>query len=159
MADNPLLKQPGRGLGRPFEKGQSGNPAGRPRGSRNRITSLCEQMLDDEAEAIVAKILELAKGCNIAAVRLVVERLLPPRRERVALDLPQGQSIEDLAEAAEVVLEALANGELAPEEAKIFFDAIRLKQDLCSKIELEPRIARLEAAYAEWKKLQGENRR
>src|SRR5438270_4446158 len=38
MAVNSLQKQPARGPGRPFEKGRSGNPAGRPACARNKAT-------------------------------------------------------------------------------------------------------------------------
>src|SRR3954467_2997309 len=46
--------------GRPFAPGQSGNGAGRPRGSRNRTTLAAEQLLDGEAEALTRKVIELA---------------------------------------------------------------------------------------------------
>jgi hypothetical protein len=153
MADDPLQKQPGRGPGRPFVKGKSGNPAGRPRGSRNATTVLCEQLIDGEAEDLVRKLVALGKAGNIPALRLIVERLLPPRRERIELDLPQGRSIADLADTTAIVLAALANGELTADEAKTFTDVVKLQQDLYATAELEPRLAQVEAAAAEWKRL------
>jgi hypothetical protein len=54
----------------PFEKGESGNPAGRPRGARNRATLLMENLLADDAEAIGRKAVEMAKGGDMAAIRL-----------------------------------------------------------------------------------------
>jgi hypothetical protein len=53
-----------------FKKGVSGNPAGRPPGSRNKSTLALEQILEDEAEQITRKAIELAKDGNIAALRL-----------------------------------------------------------------------------------------
>ncbi|HMD66380.1 MAG TPA: DUF5681 domain-containing protein [Stellaceae bacterium] len=49
-----------RGRGRPFQKGQSGNPAGRARGSINPATRAAELLLDGEATALTRKAVELA---------------------------------------------------------------------------------------------------
>jgi hypothetical protein len=42
----------GKQRGRPFQKGQSGNPDGRPNGSRNATTLALETLLDGQAQAI-----------------------------------------------------------------------------------------------------------
>jgi hypothetical protein len=55
MADE-LVNLPRRVRGRPFEKGQSGNPAGRRRGSRNRATLAAAMLLEGESEALTRKI-------------------------------------------------------------------------------------------------------
>jgi len=47
-AENTAKKQ----RGRPFKAGRSGNPEGRPRGSRNKATMAVEALLDGEAKAI-----------------------------------------------------------------------------------------------------------
>ena len=59
----------------PFEKGESGNPAGRAPGSRNRATLLMESLMADDAEAIGRKAVEMAKEGDLAAIRLCVDRL------------------------------------------------------------------------------------
>ncbi len=83
MADNSMAKQQKqRGRGRPFEKGQSGNLAGRPRGSRNRATQAMQQLLDGEARALTRKAVELALGGDTTALRMCLDRLLAPRRDR-----------------------------------------------------------------------------
>ena len=43
-----------------FEPGQSGNPAGRPKGSRNRSTLVLEAIFEGEAEKLSRKAIELA---------------------------------------------------------------------------------------------------
>src|SRR5271163_1986686 len=71
-----------RARGRPFPKGQSGNPAGRPRGSSNRATRAAEILLDSEAAALTRKAVELALAGDPAALRLCLDRTVAPRRER-----------------------------------------------------------------------------
>ena len=57
-----------------FKPGQSGNPSGRPHGSRNKATLALEALLDDEGEAITRKAIEKALEGDTAALRLVVVR-------------------------------------------------------------------------------------
>jgi hypothetical protein len=69
-----------RPRGRPFAKGQSGNPAGRRRGCRNKATRAAEAYLDGEAETLARKAVELALAGNALALRLCLERTIAPRR-------------------------------------------------------------------------------
>jgi Family of unknown function (DUF5681) len=69
------------GPGRPWPKGVSGNPAGRPRGSLNKSTinarRLAQKFLDEAVEPVFQKLVEMAKGGDTQAIKLVVERILP----------------------------------------------------------------------------------
>jgi hypothetical protein len=65
-----------------FQKGQSGNPAGRPRGSRNKTTVLLQNLLEGEAEEIARKAIEMAKAGDMGAIRVCMD---PPR-----IDPPEG---------------------------------------------------------------------
>jgi hypothetical protein len=104
--------------GRPFEPGVSGNPNGRPRGSRNKTTVALEALLDGEAEAITRKAIEKAKEGDRAALRLCVERFLPARRDRsVEFELPTIKTAADALAASAAVLAACADGALSPSEA------------------------------------------
>jgi Family of unknown function (DUF5681) len=77
-----VLSPPGPERGRPFVKGRSGNPRGRPVGSRNRKTLAAAVLLAGEAEALTRKAVELALAGDPTALRLCIERILPPCRER-----------------------------------------------------------------------------
>src|SRR3954464_4467798 len=82
--------------GRPFQVGQSGNPKGRPKGSRNKTTLLVEALLEGEADTIVRKLIEKAKDGDSTALRLCLNRLLPPRRDRpIVFDLAEIKNPED----------------------------------------------------------------
>jgi hypothetical protein len=61
-----------------FKRGQSGNPSGRPKGARRRTTVAIEALLEGEGEALTRKAIELAKGGDMQALRLCMDRLAPP---------------------------------------------------------------------------------
>jgi hypothetical protein len=105
--------------GRPFERGKSGNPKGRPKGARNNATIMAESLLDGEADAITRKLIEKAKEGDTTALRLCLERLLPPRRGRpVAFKLPTKiETAADAVHASSLVLTACGAGSLSPGEA------------------------------------------
>jgi hypothetical protein len=102
----------------PFEKGESGNPAGRPRGVRNRTTLLMQNLLADDAEAIGRKAIEMAKAGDLAAIRLCMDRLAPARKdEPVAFELPPIEKPADIVAATASIVAAVAAGELTPSQA------------------------------------------
>jgi hypothetical protein len=76
-AENTAQKQQ---ISRPFEPGQSGNPAGRPKGSRKKATLAVEVLLDGEAGAITRTAIELAKKGDLAAIRLCLDRKCAPTK-------------------------------------------------------------------------------
>ena len=80
MSADISSKLPVRVRGRPFEKGRSGNPAGRRPGSRNKATLAAAALLAGEAEALTRKAVEMALDGDPTAMRLCMERVLPPCR-------------------------------------------------------------------------------
>jgi hypothetical protein len=100
-----------------FPKGQSGNPAGRPVGSRNAATELAQALLDGEADALVRKCVELALDGSPAALKLCLERLLPRRGRSVKLDLPEIAGAQDIAPAMGAIARAAAQGAITPYDA------------------------------------------
>ena len=59
-----------------FTKGQSGNPAGRPIGSKNKCTQFRE-LLEDDLPALVSVLRDKALEGDMNAMRLLLERLVP----------------------------------------------------------------------------------
>src|SRR4051794_5092615 len=102
-----------------FKKGQSGNPAGRKRGSRNTATVALEDLLKGHGEALVQKAVDLALAGHPAMLKLCLERLYPSRRGR-GVEIPFGEitSASDLAGAQLAVLAGMGRGTLSPEEAE-----------------------------------------
>jgi hypothetical protein len=99
-------------------KGVSGNPAGKRPGTRNRATVAAEALLDGEAEALTRRAIELGKQGDITALRLCLDRVIAPRRERpMRFQLPALHTPGDAAGAMAAIAEAVANGELSALEA------------------------------------------
>jgi hypothetical protein len=136
--------------GRPFPKGSSGNPQGRPPGARNAATVLAEQLLDGEAETLIRKAIQKAKQGNIPALRMCLDRILPPRRERpVSIKLPELASASDATKAMAAITAAVANGELTPAEAGELSRLVESYVKAIEVTEIERRLQVLEAANAQ----------
>ena len=102
----------------PFQKGESGNPAGRPRGALNRATVLAQTLLSERAESIAAKVIELAVQGDRTAIRVCMERLVPVIKDQpIAVQLPPIEKPADSVEAAAAIAAAVAAGELTATEA------------------------------------------
>ena len=118
MSDLIPQKPQYRPRGRPWPKGQSGNPAGRRRSSRNKATMMAALYLDGEAEGLVRKAVEMAYAGDALALRLCLERTLAPRRDRPEpFRLPPVESAADLAPAMAAVMTAAARGVITTGQA------------------------------------------
>ena len=112
-----VFSPPGSVRGRPFVTGRSGNPRGRPVGARNKKTLAAAVLL--EGEALTRKAVELALAGDPTALRLCIERIVPPCRERpVKFTLPPIENAADIAAAMNAVIAALARGIVTPGEAE-----------------------------------------
>lgn len=142
-AENTAPKQ----RGRPFKPGKSGNPNGRPKGTRNHATVLAEALIDGEAETIIRNVIKRASEGDMTAMRLCIERLLPPRRGRpVAFQLPKIETAADAARASSSVLAACAAGTLSPGEASEIMTLISSHIQIVETTEFEARLSALEKA-------------
>lgn len=112
-----VQKQVERDEGGRFKTGYSGNPAGRPQGARNKATEIAESLLDGSAEALTERALELAMQGDATALRLCLERIIPPRRHRpVRLGLKPVRDAADLGPAMAAITMAAVEGAITPSE-------------------------------------------
>jgi hypothetical protein len=106
---------------------------------------LAEQLLDGEAATITRKAIELAKQGDLVALRLCLERIVPPRRERpVNFTLPEINSVDHAANAMAIITRAVANGELTPTEAAELSRVIEGYVKAVEATEIERRLRLLE---------------
>lgn len=128
-----------------WKPGQSGNPKGRPRGSRNRVTLVALAAMEEGADAIARKVVEMAKAGDISAARLVIERLVPVAKERpMFLALPDTSTADGIAQAQDAILQAVAAGELLPGEGATLAGIVEARRKAVETLELEARITVLE---------------
>ena len=130
-----------------WKKGQSGNPNGRAAGSRNRATLALETLLDGQATALTQKVIDLALAGDMAALRLCLDRILPPRKDSpVAFDLPEIKTLNDAVPAMGALVKAVGQGDLTPMEAAELTKMVQAFAKIVETAELEDRVRKLEEA-------------
>lgn len=128
-----------------FKPGQSGNPAGRTPGS-GEVGKL-RQAIASHIPEIVNQLVEQARGGDVGAARLLLERVLPPVKaveQAHAIDLPNGT----LTEQGRAVLRSVAAGELAPGQGAQLLSAIGTLGKVAEFDDLSARITALEEKNA-----------
>jgi Family of unknown function (DUF5681) len=136
-------------LRRPWQKGQSGNPRGKKPGP-NAAARLAQAMIDQAGDDIVAKAIELAKGGDKHCLRMIFDRLCPPRREMpVSFEMPHIKAADDLVAASSAIASAVSSGELMPGEASALANVVGTVGRAMELHSLVERIAKLEQAAAE----------
>jgi len=83
----------------------------------------------------------------MAAIRICLDRLCPPRRDRhVSFDMPAIDTAADAARASSAILAAVSDGDITPSEAselgKLFDGFVKALE----ASEIEERLRRLEAS-------------
>lgn len=120
-----------------FKKGQSGNPRGKPKGSRNKSSLAAEALLEGSLEKICRRIEEEAVNGNMHAVKMILERFLPPRKDRlIRIDLPAIKAYEDVLSASNFILSSVCKGEISPPEGEGLSKAIALHAQILEAGEL-----------------------
>jgi hypothetical protein len=143
-ADLPVPATPNR-----FVPGQSGNPKGRPRGSRNKTSAVVEGLMAGEAEALARTCIEKALEGDPIALRLCLERIAPKRRDPpVAFRMPPIETAEDAEKGGAALIAAVAAGELSAVEAGPIMGLLVAQKGLIESGEHERRLTRLEEAAA-----------
>ena len=135
-----------------YRKGLSGNPKGRPRGSRGRATLIADELFDKalfgsdkKAEAIIAKAVAMAEGGDTTCMRLCFERIAPARKDRpVQFALPAMTEAKDAVGASAAIVGAVAMGELTPSEAAELSKIVESYTRVLQAADFEVRLAKVE---------------
>ncbi|XLY87918.1 DUF5681 domain-containing protein [Ectopseudomonas mendocina] len=130
-----------------FQKGQSGNPSGRPKGALGMAGRL-RAAIQGDAEQIIQSLITQAKGGDTAAAKLLLDRVCPALKpEAQAVDLEQ-LATGSLIEKAEAVLSAAGAGELAPDVAAQLVQSVATLAKVAEIDQLQQRLESLEKLLA-----------
>lgn len=123
-----------------FQKGQSGNPQGRPKGIKAKDT-LREAIVND-IPGIIATLTEQARNGDVQAAKLLLDRAMPPLKPT---DQPVLLPLDgDLADAGREALAAMGRGDLTPDQGTRVLGAVAILARVIESTELLARIERLE---------------
>lgn len=139
---------PPKQRGKPFPKGQSANPSGRPRGSKNAALVALDRIGEDAAQDLLKSVIALARDGDMAAARIILDRVWPVRKGRpVTFDLPRVESAQDIAKAIGGILEAVAAGLLTPDEGQALSTILESHRKALELTAIEQRLTALEERH------------
>jgi Family of unknown function (DUF5681) len=102
-----------------FKKGKSGNPKGKPKGARHKVSMLAELLFETDVEGVCRQVVNQAKEGNMQAAKIILDRLLPPKKDRpIHFKLPMIYNATDAVTASRLICHAVGNGELTPLEGE-----------------------------------------
>lgn len=128
-----------------FKPGQSGNPRGKPAGTRSKSTQLLLALMEGGAEKITQAVIEAAQGRDLMATKIILDRVVPPATVRpMHVDLPDTSTSEGVVAAQSAILQALAAGDLLPGEVTTSRTIVEAKRRAIETQELAYRITQLE---------------
>ena len=123
-----------------FKPGQSGNPAGRKPGSKNKLRF---PKLQEAGPEIVQKAIDEALKGDPSALRLCIERLIPRLRPQAALINVEAASSK-IADIGRLIVDAALSGKVSPDAARDILSALSDVAKLKEITEIETRLKALE---------------
>ena len=134
-----------RARGRPFAPGQSGNPDGAKPGRRHPALEALDAIGHERAQAVLDRVILAAESGDMRAAEIVLRRVWPERRGKpVRIDLPAVNTAADLVPAMARVAEAMACGDLSPEEAQSVTAVLEGQRRVIETRDMEARLKRIE---------------
>jgi hypothetical protein len=132
-----------------FQPGQSGNPAGRPKGARGKAALFAEGLFEGQTEAIIRKAMSLAMEGDTTALRACLDRVAPrPQGRVVPFELPPLHSAASVLSALADVAAGVSRGDLTPAEAIAVSELLDRYVRTLEHVEVEERLGKLERERA-----------
>lgn len=121
MEQQPLIPE---AIGERPDAPNGGN--GRPKGATNLKHRTLERAARSEALPIILKLCQLAKEGDVLAARVILDRVWPkPRGSPINVDLPPLRTPAEVRAAMHLLLDRVAAGEIAPDDAAALTSMMR----------------------------------
>lgn len=125
-----------------FEKGQSGNPAGRKPGTT--VGGKLRRAIEAKSDEILAVVVEAALSGDLTACNILLNKIIAPLKSVAPnVQLAHANSGDLASQGAEVIKSALV-GEIPPDTANQLISAIAIQAKILETGELVKRIEALE---------------
>lgn len=98
-----------------FKPGKSGNPAGRPKGSKDKRTQN-RDLFNQHAPKLIEKAVAMALDGNVACLKMCMDRIVPPCREEKVNVQIESTTDTPLDQAKALISKAM-EGSISPEVA------------------------------------------
>lgn len=129
-----------------WPKGVSGNPQGKPRGTRHAALKALDAIGADGAAEVMAAVVKAATEGDMRAADILLRRLWPERKGRpVPVALPPITDATAMVAALAAITAAVGEGELSPEEGQAVATILETQRRAIETVELDQRITALEA--------------
>ena len=139
---------PGRVPGaRGFAPGVSGNPAGRPKGLKDKKNRIAEEFEKDGSK-VARVVIDKAMAGDMTAANLVLSRISPPLKTRAEKIVFSLDAKAPLTEQGRQILMGVAEGSIDPDTGKLLLDCLSNFVGLMQVDELDARLRALEGKAA-----------
>lgn len=144
-SDNNSAKTAKEAKSHLFQKGQSGNPKGRPRGSRNKNTVLLESILSESGECLVNKLTDMALAGNTACLKMALSRLYPaPSVPKIRLDdMPELNGLDDIPDYLKALFGKLNSGAIDVMQFDAMTRSLHRLTDSLERVDIDKRVNEL----------------
>ncbi|MCC6297375.1 MAG: hypothetical protein IT469_11780 [Pseudomonadales bacterium] len=127
-----------------WQKGQSGNPAGRPKGITDRRVRIL-RALEPDLPQLLRTLMDAALAGDVQAAGLLLSRVIPPLKARGEPVRFAFDASAPMGEQAEAALQAVADGIVPPDTGRLVLESIVSLSQVRALENLEARITALEA--------------
>jgi hypothetical protein len=131
-----------------YKPGESGNPNGRPKGSRAKLHVELDEAVEKASPEILDTLIQRARTGDAACAELLLKRIWPRRAPRIRFTLRPIETIQDLVGALGDVLRQVADEIIAPQEAQHIASLVGAMRSAMELVHVEQRLDAIEAALA-----------